>query len=188
MNKKMSFYKVFLYSIILLIVLFGGSRSSAYTWDKTFGKIDIETKNLTQRTADYESMIAGSKSHLIVPTQPSTPIDLSILPRVLNLISNNKVIFSRIQLPEKYDPHDIARNSIVLSIPSCSFCTTIHPTWQFPCHEKYLTLFHSQDLINVIEVLDIELPAKLSLKISGEMNDGTVFEGIETIWIFKQKE
>ncbi len=35
--------------------------------------------------------------------------------------------------------------------------------------------------------LNVNLPAKLSIKISGEINDGTDFEGIETIWIIKQK-
>jgi hypothetical protein len=187
MKRKRSFCKVFLYTLIALIVLFGGSRSSAYIWDKTFGKIDIETKIPTQRTADYEFMIAGSKSHLLVPNQQRTPIDLSILPRVLNLKSNNKIIFSWIRLPEKYDPHDIDNNSLELSVPSCSLCRIIYPTWQFPCHERYLTLFSQQDLINIIEMLDVDLPTKLNLKISGEMNDGTAFEGIETIWIIKKK-
>ncbi len=188
MKTTISFHKVFLYSLIVLIVLFGGSRSSAYTWDKTFGEIDIETKKPMQRTADYESIIAGSKSSLIVPSQPRTPIDLGILPRVLNLKSDNKIIFSWIRLPEKYDPHDIANNSLELSVPSCSLCRIIYPTWQFPCHEKYLSLFSQQDLIKIIEMLQVELPTKLDLKISGEMSDGTAFEGIETIWIIKQKE
>jgi hypothetical protein len=187
MKRKRSFCKVFLYTLILLIVFFGGSRSSAYIWSKTFGKIDVETKIPTQRTADYEYMIAGSKSHLLVPSQPHKPIDLCILPRVLNLNSNNKIIFSWIRLPDKYDPHNIDKNSLELSIPSCSLCKIIYPIQQFPCHQRYLTLFPQQDLINIIEILHLDLPTKLNLKISGEMNDGTDFEGIETIWIIKQK-
>ena len=187
MKRKRSFCKVFLYTLIALIVLFGGSRSSAYMWNKTFGKIDTETKIPAQRSADYECMLAGSKSHLLAPSQPLTHIDLSILPRVLNLKSNNKIIYSWIKLPEKYDPHDIAKDSLELSVPSCSSCRIIYPTRQFPCHEQYLTLFPHQDLINIIEILDLDLPTRLNLKISGEMNDGTAFEGIETIWIIKQK-
>jgi hypothetical protein len=133
-------------------------------------------------------MIADSKSHIPDPNQPLTPIDLSILPRILNLKSNNKFIFSRIRLPEKHDPHDIANNSLELSFPSCSLCRVIYPTWQFSCHEHYLTLFLQQDLVDIIEILNVDPPAKLNIKISGEMNDGTAFEGIETIRIIKQKK
>ena len=157
-------------------------------WNKTFGKIDKETKVPSQRIADDECIIAGSKSHIVAPSQQQTPIDFSIQPRVLNLKSNNKIIFSRIRLPEMYDPHDIAKNSLGLSVQSCSFCRIVYPAWQFPCHEHYLSLFLQQDLVNIIEILNVDLPTKLNLKISGEMNDGTAFEGIETIWIIKQKK
>ena len=187
MKRKRLFGKVFSYTLIALIVLFGGSRSSGYIWNKTFGKIDIETKILMRWTLDYECMIAGSKSDFLVPSQPRTPIDLSFTPKVLNLKSNNKFIYSWIKLPDKYDPHDIAKNSIELTVPSCSLCRIIYPTWQFPYHEQYLYFFPQKDLIKIIEVLDLDLPTKLNLKISGEMKDGTAFEGIETIWIIKQK-
>ena len=187
MKRKILFYIVFLYTLIALIVLLGRNRSSAYIWNKTFGKFDIETKISTQRNADYERMIGGSKNHALALDQPLTSIDLSILPRVLNLRSNNKFIISRIRLPEKYDPHDIANNSLELSFPSCSLCRVIYPTWQFSCHEHYLSFFLQQDLVSTIEILNVNLPAKLSIKISGEMNDGTAFEGIETIWIVIRK-
>ena len=187
MKRHKFFYIIFLYTLITLIVLFEGSRSSAYLWNKTFKKIDIETKFSTQRIADDERMIAGSKSHILAPNRPPTTIDLSILPRVLDLKSNNKFIFSRIRLPEKYDPHDIDKNSLELSFPSCSLCRVIYPTWQYSCHEHYLSLFLQQDLVNIVEILNVDLPAKLNIKISGEISDGTAFEGIETIWIIKQK-
>jgi hypothetical protein len=187
MKRKILFYIVFLYTLIGLIVLFGGSRSSASEWNETFGRIDIGTSISTQRIADYERMIAGSESHILTPNRPLSNIDISILPRVINLKSNKKFIFSRIRLPEKYDPHDIDENSLELSFPSCSLCRVIYPTWQFPCHQHYLTLFLQQDLVSILETLNIDLPAKLNIKISGEINDGTDFEGIETIWIIKEK-
>jgi hypothetical protein len=34
--------------------------------------------------------------------------------------------------------------------------------------------------------MDLDLPAKLNLKVYGEINDGTPFEGLGTIWIIKQ--
>ena len=185
--KRKIFFTVFLYALIVLIVFFESNRSSAYIGNKTIGKIDIGTKISAQRNADYGRMIADSKSLIPAPSQPLTPIDLSILPRVLNLKSKDKFIISRIRLPEKYDPHDIAGKSLELSFPSCSLCRVIYPTWQFSCHEHYLSLFLQQDFVNTIENLNVDLPARLNIKLSGEMNDGTAFEGIETIWIVIQE-
>jgi hypothetical protein len=34
--------------------------------------------------------------------------------------------------------------------------------------------------------MDLDLPTKLSLKVYGETNDGSAFEGLGTIWIIKQ--
>lgn len=116
MKRNRSFWKVFSYIFMALIVLFGGSRSSAYIWNKTFGKIDIETKIPTQWTADYEYLIAGSKSQFLVPSQPRTPIDLSFQPKVLNLKSNNKFIYSwvRFVLPP-FSGHTEELNAIKIA-------------------------------------------------------------------------
>ena len=187
MKRKILFYIIFLCTLIALLVLFERNRSYACIWNKTFGKIDVETKISTQRNADYERVMAGSKNHILAPDQPLTSFDLSILPRVLDLKSNNKFIISRIRVPEKYDPHDIDNNSLELSFPSCSLCRAIYPTWQFSCHEHYLSLFLQQDLVSIIEILNVDFPAKLDIMVSGEMNDGTAFEGIETIWIIIRK-
>ena len=188
MKMKITFYTVFFCTLIAFIIIFGGSRSSAYTWGKTFGKIDIETRGSKPRTDDNSEIIAGSTSPLIAPVQPTTAIDLCILPRVLNLNTSDKILVSWIRLPERYDPHDIASNSLQLSVPSCSLCAVIYPTWQFPVHQQYLTLFPQQDIINIIETLDMNLPGKVYLKIYGEMNDGTPFEALETIWIIKKEK
>ena len=188
MIEKRSFYKIFFWALIAFLLLFGGSKSSTYIWSKSFGKIDTETKSSALEPAKFNLIIAGSKEPLSNPSQSVTRADLCILPRVLNLKTTDKLIFSWIRLPEKYDPHEIARSSLELTIPSCSLCTIIQPTWQFPAHEKYLTLFPQQDLVDKIEMMDMSLPARLNLKISGEMNDGTPFVGLESIWIIKQKK
>ena len=187
MKEERSFYKIFFWALIAFLLLFSGSKSSTYIWNKSFGKIDAETKSSTLETAKYDYIIAGSTGPL-GPGQPHTRVDLCILPRVLNLKTTDNIIFSWIRLPEKYDPHDIARNSLELTIPSCSLCKIIYPTWHFPAHEKYLTLFPQQDLIDKIELMDMDLPARVNLKIYGEMNDGTPFVGLESIWIIKQKK
>ena len=188
MIEERSFYKIFFWALIVFLLLFGGSKSSTYIWSKSFGKIDTETKSSTLESAKYDYIISGLIEPLIIAGQSTTRADLSVLPRVLNLKTTDKLIFSWIRLPEKYDPHDIARSSLEITIPSCSLCTIIQPTWQFPVHEKYLTLFPQQDLVDKIKMMDMNLPARLNLKISGEMNDGTPFVGLESIWIIKQKK
>ncbi len=50
MKRKGSFYKVFVYTLIASIPIFGGSYSYAYIRAKTFEKIDIEIEGSKQRT------------------------------------------------------------------------------------------------------------------------------------------
>ena len=140
------------------------------------------------KTTDYAYLIADSASSLFVPKQQPKPVDLLIQPKTLNLKSKGKILISWIKLQEKYDPHAITFDSLELSVQSCSKCKIIYPTWQFPVHGQYLTVFLRQDLIDILETMDLDLPVKLNLKVNGEMDDGTPFEGIETIWIIEPKK
>jgi hypothetical protein len=100
---------------------------------------------------------------------------------ILNIVSKGKRIISGIRLLEEYDPHNIARDSLELSIPSCSHCEVIYPTSGSPLWKHYLVFFPRQDLLDEIETMNLELPTKLDLKITGELDDGTPFEGFDTI-------
>ena len=115
-------------------------------------------------------------------------VDINIYPRVLNLKSKGKKIISGISLPEEYDPRDIASDSIELSIPSCSYCEVIYPTFGFPLWKRYLAFFPRQELIDEIETMNIDLPTKLDIKITGELDDGTPCEGLGTIRVIKRKK
>jgi len=64
----------------------------------------------------------------------------------------------------------------------------IYPTCGFPLWKRYLAFFPRQDLIDEIETMNLELPAKLDLKIIGELDDRTPFEGLDTIWVIKRKK
>lgn len=115
-------------------------------------------------------------------------ISINIYPKILNLKSKGKRIISGIKLPEEYDPHDLARDSFELSIPSCSYCEVIYPTCGFPLWKRYLAFFPRQNLIDEIETINLDLPTNMDLKITGELNDGTPFEGIDTIRVIKRKK
>jgi hypothetical protein len=186
MKRKGSFYKVLFYTQIASIFIFGRSCSYGYIWSKTFAEIDIEIEGSMQRVTNCGYIMAASTSPLLVPKQPAKHIGIFIQPRVLNIKAKDNIFFSWISLPEKYDPHAISSDSLELSVLSCPKCKIIYPTHQFPVHGKYLTVFLRKDLIDIIESMDLELPAELNLKVHGEMNDGTPFEGLETIWIIKQ--
>jgi hypothetical protein len=186
MKRKGSFYKVFSYTLIPSILIFGDSLSYGYIWSKTFEKIDIEIESSMQETLNCGYIIAGSTSSIFVPKQTPKAIGIFIQPRVLKLNSKGNIFFSWISLPEEYDPHAIIYDSVELSVLSCPKCNIIYPTYQFPVHGKYLTVFLRKDLIDIIGTMDLDLPAKLNLKVYGEINDGTPFEGLGTIWIIKQ--
>jgi aryl carrier-like protein len=125
---------------------------------------------------------------ILINTRKEISVDINIYPKVLNLKSKGKRIISGIRLPEEYDPHDIARDSLELYIPSCSGCEVIYPTCGFPLWKRYLAFFPRQDLIDEIETMNLELPTKLDLKITGELDDGTPFEGLDTIRVIKRKK
>lgn len=114
-------------------------------------------------------------------------IDTKICPKILDLKSKKSII-SVIKHFKGYGPHDIAMDSIELSIPSCSDCQAIYPTYEFPLKKRYYAFFPPQDLIDEIKTMNLDLPTNLDLKITGEFNDGTPFEGVDTIRVLHRKK
>ncbi|MCD4811225.1 hypothetical protein K8R14_01290 [bacterium] len=113
--------------------------------------------------------------------------DIRIQPMVLNLESKRKAIICLIRLPEECDIRNIASDSLELSIPSCSGSEAINVSRGFPLRRRFLAFFPRQDLIDEIENMDLELPTKLDLKLNGELNDGTLFEGLDTIGVIERR-
>ncbi len=93
-----------------------------------------------------------------------------ILPRTINLASKGKWITCYIWLPEEYDVADIDPNSIFLD-------DEIQPE-QFSVDEQAqlaVAKFNREDVQTILEVGDIELI------ITGQLTDGTLFEGTDMI-------
>jgi len=109
--------------------------------------------------------------------------DIRICPKILKLKSRRKAILGLIRLPEAYDVRDMEEDSLELSIPSCPDRETINVACGFPWHRRYFAFFARKDLIQQIEDMDLELPTKLELKLSGNLKGGTRFEGLDTIWV-----
>lgn len=136
----------------------------------------------------YENLVVYTRdgnvygNYIIETPEPAT---IDIYPRLLNLNSKGKRIMCWIKLHEEYGPRDISKHSLVLSIPSCPDCETINVTCGFPLRKRYLAFFPRQELIDEIEAMGLELPMELELKISGELDDGTPFEGLDPIWVIK---
>ena len=81
----------------IVIIVFGGSSSYRYLWNKTFEKMDPETKTSMQAASDYNQLSDSSTSSSSVSNQPVSPIDICIQPRVLDLNGIGKIIFSLIK-------------------------------------------------------------------------------------------
>jgi hypothetical protein len=110
-------------------------------------------------------------------------IGLCIKPHTISLGSEGKLVISMIGLPEALDPHDIDSDSIELSVLSCPSCGSLHPTRQYPFHGNYITYFSRQELIEKFKTMGVDAPIRIHLKLYGELNDGTPFEGLETVWV-----
>ena len=111
--------------------------------------------------------------------------DIIVYPKIMNIKSDRRIIITGIRFQEGYDPHDIDEESLELTIQSCIGCRIIFPDCGYPSQGRYIAIFPRQGLRNYIETVDLEFPTKMQLKITGELKDGTPFEGLNTIWVVK---
>jgi hypothetical protein len=98
-----------------------------------------------------------------------------IVPQTINLASKGNWITSYIWLPEEYDVTDIDPNSVLLE-------DEIKPE-QFSVDEQAQVAtarFSREDVQAILEIGDI------NLKITGRLNDGTVFDGTDTIKVLNK--
>ena len=126
----------------------------------------------------FEGWIAVLGTAVIPPPAIETTIDID--PDTLNLQSKGEWITCYIWLSEGYDVADIDVGSILLEY----LLEVQHSDVQ---DDVLMVKFDRQDVIAYIElVLEIELPADVTLMVTGELTDGTPFEGSDTIRIIDE--
>jgi predicted outer membrane repeat protein len=101
---------------------------------------------------------------------PTIPAEVRIVPQTINLASKGNWITCYIWLPEQYNVADIEPNSVLLE-------DEIKPE-EFSVDEQQqivMARFTREDVQPILDIGDIELT------ITGQLANGTVFEGTDTI-------
>ena len=101
--------------------------------------------------------------------------NLTIHPRTLNLDSNGRYVTAHIGLPEGYTVDEIEVESVLLQGSLEAEKTNVSGS------NVMLAKFSRSDLIELIEEMGLDLPAEVELTVSGNLEDGTAFEGTDTI-------
>lgn len=140
----------------------GGQLMGKYYSDDTLFSVDL--------------MSPETYSHITVI--PVIYAKIEIKPNTLNLSSKGRWITSCIWLPEGYNVANIEPNSVVIENEP----NDIYPDWIW---------FEEQEQVAMAkfprsEVQDIIEPGEVELTISGELIDGTRFEGSDTIRVIRR--
>jgi len=103
---------------------------------------------------------------------PPILVEARILPHTLNLSSKGKWITCYIWLPDECSVADIDPNSILLE-------NEIEPEWFWLNEDQKIAIakFDREDVQSILEVGDI------SIKITGQLTDGTVFEATDIVQV-----
>ena len=101
---------------------------------------------------------------------PPIPAEVRIIPRTINLASKGKWITCYIWLPEDYDVADIDPNSVVLE-------GEIEPEWFAVDEQQQVAIVRFRRS----EVQEILNTGQVELTITGQLTDGTIFEGTDVI-------
>jgi len=124
------------------------------------------------KEVDWWSMEGQSSPLIMELVDVIIPADIDIDPNTLNVQSEDKWITWYIWLPEEYDVADIEPDSILLN-------GVIEAAWRWIDEEEQVLMAK----FNRSEVQAIVEPGEVELTVSGELTDGTKFEGAVMITV-----
>jgi predicted outer membrane repeat protein len=110
---------------------------------------------------------------------PAVQAVVKIRPKTLNLRSKGKWITCRISLPEDYDVADIDPNSILLEGQILA-----DRVW---LEDEFAIIKFSRPALQEL-LADLEPTTEVELLISGQLNDGSAFEGTDTIRLINKPD
>ncbi len=158
---------------------------SAFLWDKRYGMVNLNDILPEDSGWDYlESAkginnkgqiiglgsINGQKHAFLLNPIPPIPAEIDMDHDTLNLSSNGKWISCHIWLPEDYDVADVNTNSILLEGQIAAA-----QVWVNEEEQVVMAKFGRADVQDVLGTGEVELT------VSGELIDGTKFEGTDMI-------
>jgi formylglycine-generating enzyme required for sulfatase activity len=126
---------------------------------------------------EYEDSWVGFRV-ASVPEQ-AFEVEAEITPHTLNVQSKGKWISCKIWLPEDYDVADVNSYSVTLE-------DEIEAEWiWFDQDQQVIMAKFSRSALQEI-LADLEIPTDVELLVSGRLNDGTFFEGTDTIRLIEK--
>ncbi|MHC4912555.1 MAG: hypothetical protein ACYTE5_06065 [Planctomycetota bacterium] len=117
-------------------------------------------------TNDYHSLAIKD----VAP--PPIEAEIKLTPDTLNLQSKGKWIMCVIRLPEDYNVTEIEPNSILIEDEI--------EAERLLLGDEFAVAKFSRGAVKEM-LAELETPAEVELVVSGELGDGTIFEGTDTI-------
>ncbi len=169
------------------ITFFGDNGKTAKTslpagntliFDETVFSLDAPETNTAPVT-----VIAGGREIMIDPGDSINVFEQAIVnikPKTLKLKRKGKWITAFIKLPEGYPLEDIDRQTVMLNdtVPAEKF---------FIKGKRVVVKFRRKIVIDLIEEMELALPANVDLSIALQNNDGAIFEGKDTVRVLNHK-
>jgi formylglycine-generating enzyme required for sulfatase activity len=132
----------------------------------------LRSSTRTGNTPDNETIYVGFRVASV--PEPAFEVEVEITPHTLNVQSKGKWITCHVWMPEGYDVTDVSSDSVLLE-------DEIPADWiWFDEEQQVIMVKFSRSALQEL-LADIETPAEVELVVSGELSDGTIFEGTDTI-------